>query len=72
MGSARDSAPDPGRASSSVRPPLTTRRSRPPVSAGKPGGSFSPEATLTASSASNLINLPSSNCRIAGIEDMYE
>ncbi len=38
MGSARDSAPDPGRISSSVRPPLTARPHRYPVSTSEPRG----------------------------------
>jgi site-specific recombinase XerD len=42
MGSARDSSPDPGRVSSSVRPPPPTRPRRYPVSAGEPAVTFPP------------------------------
>ncbi|HSD52299.1 MAG TPA: integron integrase [Candidatus Methylomirabilis sp.] len=42
MGSTRDSSPDLGRASGSVRPPLTARPRRDPVSAIEPRGAFRP------------------------------
>jgi hypothetical protein len=43
MGFARSSAPDPGRVHSPVRPPLTARPPRYPVSTGEPPDTLPPE-----------------------------
>ena len=65
MGS-RDSAPDSGRVHSSVRPPLTARPRRYPVSAGEPSGTIPPgrnspesQGTIPPSPNSSIAPTPS-------------